>query len=134
MTSPTVFQTTTSQRDPNTDNDSESRSSTTQTAGARHTTPQYLTPPTYADDRTIQSYRSILAKLNEQKCMFQIHAMHLPNYHRAISNIDRLTEEINNILRVECDHDLEENDYIDIDVDNGRNISYCKRCFLTFST
>jgi hypothetical protein len=134
MTSPNVFQTITSQRDPSTDNDSESRSANTQTASARHTTPQYLTSTTYADDRTIQSYRSILAKLNEQKCMFQIHAMQLPNYHRAISNIDRLTEEINNILRVECDHDLEENDYIDIDVDNGRNISYCKRCFLTFST
>ena len=106
----------------------------TQTVDARHITPQYITPPTYADDRTIQSYRSILAKLNEQKCMFQLHSMRFPNYQRAINNIDRLTEEINNILRVECEHDLEENDYIDIDVDNGRNISYCKHCFLTFSS
>ena len=116
-------------------NSTEARTTTsTQTVGARHITPQHITPPTYADDRTIQSYRTILAKLNEQKCMFQIHAMRFPNYQRAINNIDRLSEEINNILRVECEHDLEENDYIDLDVDNGRNISYCKHCFLTFST
>ena len=89
----------------------------------------------YADDMTIQSYRSIISHLEEQRTKLQLNSMQGQDSSRiyAMRHIDYMIHYMQTILRNECKHEYVENDYIDTGVESGQLITYCERCYSTFN-
>ena len=61
-------------------------------------------------------------------------------YEREINTLNNIISikedklnEINHILTTQCNHDWR-TDYIDVDVERGEIIKYCKNCKLTYNT
>lgn len=52
-------------------------------------------------------------------------------FNMVVLNVEKLLENIDNILKSECRHVYEE-DYIDITPDRSQKITYCKICNCTF--
>ena len=88
----------------------------------------------YSDDNTIAAYKKLIRKIHDTSIMFSLQSSDSNNYYKHSERLSKIVKELEKALQSECRHEYVENDYIDIDVERGTNISYCTKCYMTFTS
>jgi len=92
------------------------------------------------NDPNILSLIELRTKLEKEKEIFLFDLYHnytqeapFSKFQQIAINVEKVIADIDQILKAECKHEYEE-DWIDVDPERSKKITYCTICHCTFSS